>query len=119
MRNIKIDDQVKAIDSLDGTLSIKDCPKDFQFGVNGGSVLVSDDFHVNDDILIYFELKIAETNDCNALIMSAYLDDSYWIVEIVNNVLYMKMSAGSKSEKAGLYSHTDVPLCDGKWHKSI
>jgi len=127
MRNIKFNGELQSIDpvSLNGTLVIRDCPKDLQFSNNVGSVRLFENFNVDDSIQVYFDLKISDSGNCSALLLSAYSGeddhDSYFIVEIVNNVLYMKMKSPYKvsSVKLTTFFGDDNELCDGNWHKSM
>lgn len=126
VRNVTIDGHPQEVDpnGFNGTAIFRDCPKALQFGSNGGSVLLDQNFNVNDKLQAYFELKPKESSNCSALLLSAYSGDSYLIAEIVDNYMFMRMKAGNEHDNLRPYHgflnlDEGVHVCDGNWHRRM
>ncbi|XP_037050614.1 laminin subunit alpha-like [Bradysia coprophila] len=105
---------------LNGTLQAMHCPKELIFSKNQGAALLSENVTFNDNFRIFFEMKIAQCPDCcskSAILLSAISDDSYFILEIVENNLYLKVRSQNGDRVVKLTSIFDSTLCDGKWHQ--
>lgn len=123
IRNIRFDDRVQSIDQrrLNGTLVTKACPNELILTRNTGAAQLRQNITFNDNYRIYFEIKITDCPECcsgSAILMSAITEDSYFILEIVENLLYLKMKSQSAKDTVKLSSIYDYGLCDGEWHKS-
>lgn len=124
IRNIRFDNRVQAIDQrrLNGTLVAKACPKDLIFTSSAGVARLSENVTFNDNFRIYFQVKITDCSECcstSAILLSAMSDDSYFILEIVKNILYMKVKSQTEYvDTVELFSFFDYALCDGDWNQS-
>lgn len=124
IRNIRFNDQVQSIDQVElkGSLEIETCPSDLTFPSDTGPLLLGENVTFDDNIRIIFELKITDCPECcstSAVVLSAVSEDSHLIMEIVENILHVKMKSQEREEVLKLAAIFDYHLCDGNWHKSI
>lgn len=120
VRNIRIDKQLQQhVRVLNGTIGIRDCPKDVRIGVNGGSVLLNKTFNINDDFRAYFDLQVPDSSaKCSALLLSAQNGDDHLIVEYYDDNLYMKIESGNVTDEVKVsFRFGNFDICDGNWHK--
>ncbi|XP_037033547.1 uncharacterized protein LOC119072437 [Bradysia coprophila] len=123
IRNITIDGVAQSMlqGQLNGTLVSKACPTEAIFTSTEGAAKLNDNVSIDsDNFRISFELKITNCSECcssSAILLSAIGEDSYFVLEIVQNILYWKTKAPSYSTYDYLTTLGEYQLCDGNWHK--
>jgi len=123
VRNLTIDGKPYQIadGGFVGGAKISDCPKDIKFTDNKSSVLLKENYAIDDKFRAYFEVKTSENKlNCSALLLSASDGKAQLTIEIVDGSLFLFMnnSEGKSSLNPFYFDFLkqDNNVCDGNWH---